>query len=65
MHILESNFYMIDIPTDPDELAMLLDLYSRDWEENLHFLSNVAKRKGIVLDVELIREKVLELIGEE
>lgn len=56
---------LIQIPTDPDELAVLLDTYSRDWAENLLFLSNLAKKFGIPLDTVSVSEKVLELIGEE
>lgn len=55
----------LQIPTDPDELAVLLDTYSRDWGENLLFLSNLAKKFGIPLDTVSVSEKVLELIGEE
>jgi hypothetical protein len=63
-NILETSPLLM-IPTDPDELAVLLDVYSRDWAENLFFLSNLAKKFGIPLDTALISEKILELIGEE
>ena len=58
------NTPLLVIPTDPDELAVLLDVHSRDWAENLFFLGNLAKKFGIPLDTVAISNKVLELIGE-
>ena len=41
-NILE-NHYMIDIPTDPELLASMLDANARDWAEVLHFLDTVSR----------------------
>jgi hypothetical protein len=45
-------------------LAVLLDTYSRDWAENLLFLSHLAKKYNVPLDTVAVSQKVLELIGE-
>ena len=61
--ILES-FYMIDIPTDPAELASLLDNYALDWGIVLGFLDTVAIKRGIVLDKEKVCEIMKSKYGE-
>lgn len=47
--ILMTN-YMIDIPSNPEELATLLDNYALDWGTVLVFLDRVATKRGIHLD---------------
>ncbi len=62
--ILETH-YMIDIPTSPEELATLLDNYALDWGTTLSFFANVAKSRGIVLDVNKVCEIMTRKYGEE
>lgn len=42
--------YKLDIPTNPEELATMLDNYALDWGVVLDFLDTVATRRGITLD---------------
>lgn len=61
--ILES-FYMIDIPTDPEELATLLDNCALDWGTVLSFLDTVAVRRGITLNKDRVCEIMKSKYGE-
>lgn len=60
--ILES-FYMIDIPTNPEELATLLDNYALDWGTTLNLLASVAKKRGVVLDVDTVSKLMQQKYG--
>lgn len=62
--ILETA-YMIDIPTNPEELATLLDNYSGDWGINLSFLAKVARARGIILDVDTVSKIMMKKYGIE
>lgn len=57
--------YLIDIPTNPEELATLLDNYALDWGTVLNFLDTVATKRGIMLDVEAICRIMKRKYGEE
>lgn len=48
--------YVIDIPTNPEELATLLDDYAEDWGIVLKFLDTVSTKRGIMLDTHKICE---------
>jgi len=63
--ILESVNYMIEIPTDPKELAILLDNYSRDAVETLGFLEKLAKARGITLDSRAVKAQLVKNWNEE
>ena len=63
-NILE-NHYMIDIPTEPQELATLLDNYSTDAFETLGFLEKLAKSRGIVLDSRAVWAELTKRWNEE
>lgn len=54
----------IIIPTNPEELADMLDTYARDWGEVLVFLNNVAKSQGIELDTVRVSESIVKGYGE-
>ena len=62
-NILES-YYMIDIPTSPEDLANLLDSYALDWGTVLNFLDTVATKRGIVLDKNKVCEIMKSKYGE-
>lgn len=62
--VLES-YYMIDIPTDPIELASMLDNYSQDWGITLSFLARVALSRGIILDVDTVSKIMRKKYGIE
>ena len=62
-NILES-FYMIDIPTNPEELATLLDNYALDWGTTLSFLSSVARSRGMIIDVDTVSSIMKRKYGE-
>jgi hypothetical protein len=57
MVILDS-YRLIDIPTDSEELAMLLYTHARDWAECLNFISCVAMSRGIVIKQDEVAEIV-------
>lgn len=57
--------YIIDIPTNPEELATMLDNYAQDWGMVLNFLDTVATRRGITLDVEAVCRIMKRKYGEE
>ncbi len=63
-NILESH-YMIDIPTDPELLASMLDANARDWAEVLHFLDTVSQRRGIILETHKVVEIMKRKLGIE
>ena len=52
--------YTISIPTDPQELATMLDLYSNDWATVLQFLSNVAHKQEVELDTIRVAQLIIE-----
>lgn len=56
--------YMLDIPTNPEELATMLDNYALDWGTVLNFLDTVATRRGITLDTEKVCEIMKSKYGE-
>lgn len=60
MNLLESTQYIITIPTDPEELATLLDDYALDWGTVLNFLDTVSNKNGIHLEVGTIRRIMTE-----
>lgn len=62
-NILES-FYMIDIPTNPEELATLLENYALDWGIALSFLASVAKGRGMTIDVDTVSNIMQRKYGE-
>lgn len=62
--ILES-FYMIDIPTNPEELTILLDNYAMDWGNVLNFLASVAKSRGVIIDVDTVSNIMQRKFGED
>jgi len=55
--LVESN-YLIQIPTDSQELASLLWNYSTDWAEALEFVDRYCKSQGIVIK----KQEVIEII---
>lgn len=57
--------YMLDIPTNPEELATLLDNYALDWGTVLNFLDTVATKRGVTLDVEEVSRIMKRKYGEE
>lgn len=54
---------MIDIPTNPEELATLLDNYALDWGTTLNLLASVAKKRGVVLDVDTVSKLMQQKYG--
>jgi len=62
--ILES-FYMIDIPTNPEELATFLDNYTEDWGVTLSFLAKVAGSRGTHLDIDTVSKIMRKKYGIE
>ena len=58
-------FYMIDIPTNPEELATLLDSYALDWGTTLSFLAKVAATRGVVLDIDTVAKIMRNKYGIE
>jgi len=55
----------IVIPTETEELAQLIYTYSYDWAVVLAFFAELAKSKGIILDVMSVAQEIRRLIGEE
>lgn len=62
--ILDSVDYVLDIPTNPEELATLLDSYALDWGTVLNFIDAVATRRGISIDRERVCEIMIRKYGE-
>ena len=60
--ILETA-YMVDIPTNPEELATLLDNYAGDWGTVLGFMAKVARSRGIILDVDAVSKLMMKKYG--
>lgn len=60
MNILDSTQYIITIPTDPEELATLLDNCAHDWGVVLNFLATVSNRNGIQLEVGTISRIMID-----
>jgi len=54
MNMLDSTSHLIIIPTDPKELAVLLDTYAQDWATVLNFLEAVAGKSGIELETDSV-----------
>lgn len=54
MNMLDSNSHLIIIPTDPKELAVLLDTYAQDWGMVLNFLEGIAHKSGIPLETDSV-----------
>ena len=54
MNMLDSTSHLIIIPTDPKELAVLLDTYAQDWATVLNFLESVAGKSGIELETDSV-----------
>ena len=65
MFTILENHYMIDIPTDPELLASMLDANARDWAEVLHFLDTVSRRRGITLETQKVVEIMKRKLGIE
>ena len=63
-HILE-NIYMIDIPTNSEDLATLIYNNSYDWAVVLDFFDQVAKKRGIVIKTLEVADMIRQLNGEE
>jgi hypothetical protein len=63
MKILQSVDYKIEVPTDVEELATLLDNYSPDWAMTLDFLCKVGERQGIHIDRRAVMHKMTEIYG--
>ena len=55
---------LLMLPTNPEELAVLLDTYSTDWWEVLSFLDRVAEWKGIVIDKTEVIAQMMKIMGE-
>jgi hypothetical protein len=55
---------LLMLPTNSKELAILLDTKSHDWGECLLFLNNVAKSRGIIINMSEVAEEVAKLQGE-
>ena len=62
--ILE-NHYMIDIPTETEDLALLIYHNSYDWAVCLDWIDTVAKKRGIIIKTLEVAERIRQLIGEE
>lgn len=54
MNVLDGNQHLIIIPTDPKELASLLDNYAQDWSTVLNFLEEIAHKSGISLETDSV-----------
>lgn len=63
MEISESD-PMLYIPTDPKELAQLLDIYATDWVATLDFFCGLAKSRGIIIIREEVNTEIGKLMGE-
>lgn len=61
--ILE-NWKLLNLPTDPEELATLLEVYAKDWSLVLDFLGKMAVRHGIILEVSKVRQIMTERYSE-
>lgn len=56
MKIIEETNYMINVPTNPEELAVLLDNFAGDWQAVLEFINNIAIRQSIVFNSKEVSE---------
>lgn len=63
-HIL-SNLYMIDVPTNSEDLANLIYNNSYDWAVVLDFFDQVAKKRGIIIKTLEVADMIRQLNGEE
>ena len=54
----------MEIPTDPKELAQLLDVYSNDWFESLHFIEKLCGKYGIEFDRQATILEIRKLQGD-
>lgn len=58
------NDPMLYVPTDPKELAQLLDIYATDWIATLNFFCGLAKSRGIIIIREDVNMEIGKLMGE-
>lgn len=63
-NMLESTRHVMSIPTDPEELATMLDSYALDWAVVLHFLDSVSSANGITIDTVAVRKIMLQKFEE-
>jgi hypothetical protein len=56
--------YWLSVPTDPEELANVLDENSNDWKITLDFLSKFGKASGIPIDTDSVSNIIIERIEE-
>lgn len=61
--MIVQSYPVLIIPTEPNDLALLLYAYSTDWEQDLNFLRLFALAKGMDIEVKKIKQLMENLNG--